>query len=228
MDEIDTVALELPSGHAERAAGAVSDPRNAGYELPKSEPRAGLEPAIESALVAAIPRLRAFALSLSRNADRAEDLVQDTLLRACTHIAQFRPGTNLVAWLMTILRNEFFSEQRRRRREVEDADGSYAETLVTRPEQLALTDQLELNVALATLPHEMRDAIVLVGAQELSYAEAAEACGCAVGTIKSRVHRARMRLSSTLSLSASSDLFDDPIYRSVAVQAEQGRSRRVA
>ena len=84
------------------------------------------EPALRDALLAAVPSLRAFAISLSGQVDRADDLVQDTLLRALSNLHRFEPGTNLNAWLFTILRNLFHSEYRKRRREVEDPDGSYA------------------------------------------------------------------------------------------------------
>src|ERR1700758_3368644 len=86
-------------------------------------------------ILAAVPSLRAFAISLCGNVDRADDLVQETLLRALANIDSFEPGTNLPAWLFTILRNLFRSEYRKRRREVEDSDGRFAETLKTHPEQ---------------------------------------------------------------------------------------------
>src|ERR671939_2033755 len=93
------------------------------------------EPAIRDALLAAVPSLRAFAISLSGQVDRADDLVQDTLVRALANIDRFERGTNLNAWLFTILRNLFHSEYRKRRREVEDADGGYAATLRSAPDQ---------------------------------------------------------------------------------------------
>src|SRR5215218_10422309 len=94
-----------------------------------------LDPGLKDALLKAVPSLRAFAISLSGNVDRADDLVQDTLMRALANIHRFEPGTNLNAWLFTILRNLFHSEYRKRKREVEDADGSYAATLTTLPDQ---------------------------------------------------------------------------------------------
>src|SRR5207344_611982 len=94
-----------------------------------------LDPAIRDQVLATVPSLRAFAISLCGNIDRADDLVQETLLRALAHIDSFQPGTNMPAWLFTILRNLFRSEYRKRRREVEDADGSYAEQLTSLPEQ---------------------------------------------------------------------------------------------
>ena len=228
MARIDGGALRVLEGKIERPIekAAICPPsRNSVRESPVAIE--GLEPALERAMLAAIPQLGAFALSLSRNPDRADDLVQVTLLRACTHIGQFEPGTNLVAWLIRILRNEFLAEQRKRRREVEDGDGAYAETLVVQANQVGRAEYRELYDALAALPHEMREAFVLVGAWGFSYAEAARACACAEGTIKSRVNRARTRLAAMLSLQAPADLLDDPIFRSVAVQAEQDRSRHV-
>src|ERR1700753_3473428 len=94
-----------------------------------------LDPKLRDEMLAAVPSLRAFAISLSGNVDRADDLVQETLLRALANIHSFQPGTNMPAWLFTILRNLFRSEYRKRRREVEDADGRYAESLRAHPEQ---------------------------------------------------------------------------------------------
>jgi RNA polymerase sigma-70 factor (ECF subfamily) len=127
--------------------------------------------------------------------DRADDLVQETILRALANIQSFQPGTNMPAWLFTILRNLFRSEYRKRRREVEDADGSLAETLKSHPDQLGRVEFQEFRVALAQLPAEQREALILVGASGFSYEEAADICECAVGTIKSRVNRARSRLA---------------------------------
>src|SRR5246500_113272 len=93
------------------------------------------ERSVRDGILATLPSLRAFAISLSGNVDRADDLVQETLLRALANIDSFEPGTNLPAWLFTILRNLFRSEYRKRRREVEDAEGSYAKTLKTQPSQ---------------------------------------------------------------------------------------------
>src|SRR5438045_8243771 len=94
-----------------------------------------LTPSLKEAMLAAVPSLRAFAISLSRNVDRADDLVQETLLRAIDNIDSFEPGTNMSACLLTILRNLFRSEHRKRRREVEDPDGTYAKTLISPAEQ---------------------------------------------------------------------------------------------
>ena len=149
-------------------------------------------------LLAAIPSLRAFAISLCGSPDRADDLVQDTLVKAWSHIDRFERGTNLNAWLFTILRNNFFSDHRKRVREVEDADGSYAATLTTAPDQLSHLDFDDLRQALLKLPTDQREALLLVGAQGFSYEDAAGICGCAVGTIKSRVARGRVALEALL------------------------------
>ncbi|HYY82889.1 MAG TPA: sigma-70 family RNA polymerase sigma factor [Beijerinckiaceae bacterium] len=170
------------------------------------------------ALLAAVPSLRAFAISLSGNVDRADDLVQDTLVRAIANAHRFEPGTNLNAWLFTILRNLFHSEYRKRRREVEDPDGVYAEQLTSQPEQGARLDFEDFRSALATLPSEQREALLLVGASGFSYEETAAICGCAVGTVKSRVNRARSRLSGLLHLDAAEDIGPDRITRA-ALQA---------
>ena len=156
-----------------------------------------MDDSVRKAVLGAVPSLRAFAISLCGNVDRADDLVQETLLRALANIDSFQPGTNMSAWLFTILRNHFRSEYRKRRREVEDGEGHYAETLKSQPEQIGQVEFGEFREALAQLPADQREALVLVGASGFSYEEAANICGCAVGTIKSRVNRARTRLGRT-------------------------------
>jgi RNA polymerase sigma-70 factor (ECF subfamily) len=169
-------------------------------------------------LLAAVPSLRAFAISLSGSVDRADDLVQDTLLRALANIHRFEPGTNLNAWLFTILRNLFHSEYRKRKREVEDADGSYAARLATAPEQNARLDFDDLRLALAKLSPDQREAVLLIGAEGFSYEEAAQICGTAVGTIKSRVNRARRRLAELLLLEMD-DIGPDRLTRAALFAA---------
>src|SRR5262249_15685624 len=142
--------------------------------------------------------LRAFAVSLCGDREHADDLVQETLFKARNHLDSFHEGTNLKAWLFTILRNTYFSERRKRRREVEDADGSYAATLATHPEQHGHMDMQDFRAALTRLPDDQREALILVGAAGFSYEEAAEISGCAVGTIKSLVNRARNQLADML------------------------------
>jgi RNA polymerase sigma-70 factor (ECF subfamily) len=170
-----------------------------------------LDPAMRDDLLGAVPSLRAFAISLTSNVDRADDLVQDTLMRAIANIDRFERGTNLNAWLFTILRNLFHSEFRKRRREVEDADGAYAARLASPPTQGVGLDVQDFRAALGTLPHEQREALLLVGASGFSYEETAKICGVAVGTIKSRVNRARVRLAQRLALDASSDFGPDRV-----------------
>src|ERR1700757_2386090 len=131
-------------------------------------------------ILASVPSLRAFAISLSGNGDRADDLVQETLLRALANIDSFQPGSNLPAWLFTILRNLFRADYRKRRREVEDADGNYAKTLKTQPSQSAHLEFEEFRTALDKLPQDQREALILVGASGFSYEDAATICGCAV------------------------------------------------
>lgn len=158
-------------------------------------------------------KLRAFAISLTNDVDRADDLVQDTVMRAIANIDRFQPGTNLTAWLFTILRNLFHSEFRKRRREVEDADGSYAARLVSLPMQDARLDFDDLRLALGKLPDDQREAVLLVGASGFSYEETAEICGVAIGTVKSRVNRARKRLAEMLAIEQASDLGPDCVTR---------------
>lgn len=159
-----------------------------------------IDASVRDSMLKATPNLRAFGISLTNNVDRADDLVQETLVRAIANIHRFQPGTNMQAWLFTILRNLFHSEYRKRRREVEDADGKYAATLSVQPDQMPHLDFADLKTALALLPHEQREALLLVGASGFSYEQAAEICGCAVGTIKSRVNRARNRLANIMHL----------------------------
>src|SRR5471032_1860309 len=158
-------------------------------------------------ILASVPSLRAFAISLSGNGDRADDLVQETLLRALANIDSFQPGSNLPAWLFTILRNLFRSDYRKRRREVEDADGSYAKTLKTQPAQNSHLEFEEFRAALDKLPQDQREALILVGAAAI--------CGCAVGTIKSRVNRARSKLSALLYVDGADDFGPDETVRAV-------------
>ena len=155
---------------------------------------------LRDSLVAEMGSLRAFGVSLCGDKERADDLVQETLFKAWNHLDSFKEGTNLKAWLFTILRNTYFSERRKRRREVEDADGTYAARLAAQPAQHGHMDMQDFRAALVRLPDDQREALVLVGAAGFSYEEAAEICGCAVGTIKSRVNRARNRLAGMLGL----------------------------
>nr|WP_295464648.1 sigma-70 family RNA polymerase sigma factor [Mesorhizobium sp.] len=168
----------------------------------------------KSGLLAAIPNLRAFAVSLTHNTDRADDLVQETLVKAWDKHESFQPGTNLKAWLFTILRNEFYSQMRKRGREIQDSDGIMTARLAVHPSQHGSLDLEDFRTALERLPEDQREAIILIGASGFSYEEAAEICGCAVGTIKSRVSRARSRLQELLGISGEGEFGPD----SIAVQ----------
>jgi RNA polymerase sigma-70 factor (ECF subfamily) len=157
-------------------------------------------------MLATVPSLRAFAISLTGNRDRADDLVQDTLMRAWANIDKFERGSNLQAWLFTILRNLFHSDFRKRKREVEDPDGSYAARLKTHPDQQAHLDYEDFRTALTKLHPDQREALLLVGAQGMSYEEAAEVCNVPLGTVKSRVNRARSRLAIMLDLNDEAEI----------------------
>ncbi|MDB5451993.1 MAG: polymerase sigma-70 factor, subfamily [Caulobacteraceae bacterium] len=158
-------------------------------------------------VVALIPALRAFAWSLSHNASDADDLVQDTLIKAWTNRDKFEDGTNLRAWLFTILRNTYYTNVVRRRREVRDEDGVHAATLTSPASQDWSVAMTALEAALKRLPDEHREALILVGGAGLTYEEAAEICGCALGTIKSRVNRARGRLLKLMEADVVADTF---------------------
>lgn len=151
-------------------------------------------------IVEHIKSLRAFAFSLTRNTALADDMVQDALVKAWSNIDKFEAGTNMRAWLFTILRNTYYSHHRKRQREVEDADGVHAETLSQKPDHDGRLQMRDFNAAFAELNEEQREALVLVGASGFSYEDAAEMCGVKVGTIKSRVNRARARLAELMHL----------------------------
>jgi len=142
--------------------------------------------------------LRCFALKLCANRHRAEDLVQETFLKAWAKRDQFNLGTDLRGWLFTILRNTFYSDLRKYKREVEDIDGKMAATLSHEPSQEHAVELTKLISAIATLPEIHRLPLVLIGMYGYSQREAADACGCAVGTIKSRISRGRNSLNQSL------------------------------
>lgn len=165
--------------------------------------------AIKTALLAELPSLRAFAVSLTGSPDRADDLVQETVMKAWAAHASFTEGTSLRAWLFTIMRNTYFSQYRKARREVQDVDGEAAARLVSAPAQQGHLDLADFRTALDKLAADQREALILVGASGFSYEEAAEICGCAVGTVKSRVNRARQRLMQLMSIDGLDDIGAD-------------------
>ena len=168
-----------------------------------------VENSLKQQMLNAIPHLRAFAISLSGSVDRADDLVQSTLLKGLSNLDKFQPGTSMQAWLFTILRNELYSQMRKSGREIQDSDGLFTESMAMHPSQYGALDLQDFKKALEQLPPDQREAIILVGASGFSYEEAAEICECAVGTIKSRVNRARQRLQELLQISGEADFGPD-------------------
>jgi RNA polymerase sigma-70 factor (ECF subfamily) len=153
-------------------------------------------------LVALIPHLRAFARTLCGDPAAADDLAQDAMLKAWDARASFQLGTNMKAWTFMILRNQFYSEKRRSWRQSQLDQEAAERTLVAADDPEAPVALDELRLALRSLPDEQREALVLVGAGGFAYEEAAEICGCAVGTVKSRVSRARRALQAALEAGA--------------------------
>ena len=172
-----------------------------------------LPPELRESILQSIPSMRAFAVSLTGNVDQADDLVQEAMVRGLTYIPQFQPGTNIQAWLFTILRNQFHTLYRKRGREVEDPDGAIAARMSVLPEQDGYLDVQDLKAALTHLAVEQREALLLVAAQGFSYEEAAEICGTRIGTIKSRVHRARAELADLLRIEHPEDIGADRVFK---------------
>ena len=164
--------------------------------------RGPLEPANEAIfkrdLVKLIPHLRAFARTLCGDAAAADDLAQDAIMKAWDARASFQIGTNMKAWTFMILRNQFYSEKRRSWRQSQLDQEAAERTLVAADDPEAPVALDEMRLALGMLPNEQREALILVGAGGFAYEEAAEICGCAVGTVKSRVSRARRALHGIL------------------------------
>lgn len=165
--------------------------------------------------------LRAFAISLTRNVAAADDLVQDTIVKAWTNLDKFQSGSNMRAWLFTILRNTFYSDRRKTRREVEDPDGLHAAGLYEKPQHDGKLAFEEFRAAFGQLSAEHREVLILVGASGFAYEEAAEMMGVAVGTVKSRANRARARLAELLGLERGEDVLAG---MDGATQAVMGRS----
>jgi len=167
---------------------------------PAKPPRTKNDPdgEFKAGLLELIPFLRAFARSLCGNPDIADDLAQETLVKAWQSRATFAPGTNLKAWLFTILRNQFYSDRRRAWRQA-PWDQDAAERIPGASEEQAWAAELSDTArALTSLSDEQREALILVGAGGFSYEAAAQICNCAVGTVKSRVARARKTLIGIL------------------------------
>ncbi|MGY6695069.1 MAG: sigma-70 family RNA polymerase sigma factor [Roseinatronobacter sp.] len=157
-------------------------------------------------IVTHLPSLRAYARGLTGNVSAADDLVQETVLKAWTKFSQFHEGTNLRAWLFTIMRNTFLSARRKGAKEVADSEGTFASKLASKPDHDGRLALQELMVAMNELPIEQREALILVGALGFSIDEAAQTCGCAPGTIKSRVNRGRRALAEMLHLNSEDQI----------------------
>lgn len=164
----------------------------------------GMDPKDE--LVTHLPALRAFALSLTRNRATADDMMQDAVLKAWSNMDKFEKGTNMRAWLFTILRNTYYSSRRKLNREVADVDNAFSDSLSVKPDHDGRLQMMDFKTAFAKLGDEQREALILVGANGFSYEDAADMCGVATGTMKSRVNRARSRLTELLGLND-----DDPL-----------------
>src|SRR5690606_29467249 len=175
------------TGHQDPRDQAVSGMKD---EQPMSGP--------QSEIVQLIPALRAFARTFYRDPNEADDLVQDTLTRALSAIHQFRPGTSMKSWLFTIMRNAFYTRIKIEKREAPGAADCASLRPATDPTQEWSARGREIAEAIAKLPEQQREVLMLIGVLGVSYEEAAEVCGCAMGTVKSRLHRARLRLLEEL------------------------------
>jgi RNA polymerase sigma-70 factor (ECF subfamily) len=162
------------------------------------KPPSADDAAFRDQLVTLIPHLRAFARTLTGDATAADDLAQDAMMKAWDARASYQMGTNMKAWTFMILRNQFYSDKRRSWRQTQLDQEAAERTLVAVDDPEAPVALDELRLALATLPEEQREALVLVGAGGFAYEEAAAICNCAVGTVKSRVSRARKALLGVL------------------------------
>lgn len=158
-------------------------------------------------IVQHLPAMRAFAISLTRNVAKADDLVQDTIVKAWSHIDKFQSGTNMRAWLFTILRNTFYSDLRKNRRVVADPEGFHAATLFVKPEHDGKLAFADFQRAFDKLSAEHREVLILVGASGFSCEQAAEMMGVAVGTVKSRTNRARKKLGELMGLQDGERVF---------------------
>jgi RNA polymerase sigma-70 factor (ECF subfamily) len=186
-------------GRAAERARMPSD-RVTKFELP-----AATRAELNKQLLSLIPSLRAFAHVLTRNHSEVDDLVQDTLVKAISNIHQFTPGTNLRAWLFTIERNTFYTAHQQRRRQAA-APLDDTRTLGVSPTQEWSVQVSAVHDAVLQLPAEQREALLLVAGAGMTYDEAAEVCQCALGTIKSRINRARHRLEELLEIEGAAFL----------------------
>jgi RNA polymerase sigma-70 factor (ECF subfamily) len=222
-------AFEHAEQHTSYAPIAPEEPSEAG-ELRRvphvNENSRRQDISLHDEIVSAVPRLRGFARSLCRNPDQTDDLVQETVLKALTYIDQFQPGTSLTAWLITILRNLFRSEYRRKRREVEDVDGFYANNQRFEPNQGYGIEAEEFPNALTKLPADQREVLDLAVIAQLPYETIADMCRIPVGTVKSRVNRARIRLSELMEINEVDAYLWKVRGREARRKLKQGKARR--
>ena len=165
---------------------SLTDARNATESLSRDE------------IVRLIPALRAFARTFYRNSCDADDLVQETLTKGLAKLHLFEPGTNMKSWLFTIMRNTFYTRYKKHSREAPGRADCVAARPTVDPTQDWSVRGTEIQEAMQRLPEQQREVLVLVGVLGISYEEAADICDCAIGTIKSRVNRARLRLLQEL------------------------------
>ncbi len=184
---------------------------------PETRPSMADDP--RDALPGHLPALRAFAISLTGNVALADDMVQDTVVKAWTHIDSFQPGTNMRAWLFTILRNTFYSHTRKRRREMPDPDGIHAASLFEKPAHDSRLAMNDFRAAFAQLSAEHREILLLVGASGFTTQEAARMIGIAEGTVKSR---ARSRLCVLLGMADGEHMLDGLDGSTAAVMSKSG------
>jgi len=173
-------------------------------------------------LVDCLPHLRAFARVICRHHDLVDDLVQDSVIRALAAANQFQEGTNFKAWMFTILRNQNITTFRRQRITPVSIDDVGYEVAVAAPQEDALVME-DLDAAVKQLSPLRREALILVVVHGLSYEEAAEVCGCAVGTIKSRVARARAELQEVVLGSDDAEVASNPLKTKKAVRRSGGQ-----
>lgn len=186
------------------------------------------EKEFKRALTEVAPHLRAFARALCGNRDYADDLAQETMLRAWAARDRYAAGTNFKAWTFTILRNHFYSEARRSRFHGEYDEAVAERTLRAPAGQESALELADVLRALTAIPDTYREALILVAAGNLSYDEVASICGIALGTVKSRVCRARAMLSQIIESGQLPDFRHNFVLSGNAIDAFFGELTRIA
>ena len=170
----------------------------------------------ESAIVELIPALRAFARTFYRDATDADDLVQETLMKGIANIDKFQPGTRMKSWLFTIMRNTFYTRIKTYNREAPGLTDCASARLTTDATQEWSVRGKEVRAAINRLPDHHREVLVLIGVLGVSYEEASRICGCAIGTIKSRLNRARLSVLADLGEQSSGSLVESATRTCIA------------